>query len=156
MKKTTLILFMSSAILATSTFATSVISAEDPIAVRRAIMANVGDAARMGGAMLKGQMEYNEIAGQLILRVMNQAALGVGELFPKGTETGGKTTASAKVWEDKAGFNAALAKFQSDTAASIMKPEEAEFFDQESFAAAFSIVTKNCASCHKVFRIPQN
>ncbi len=149
MKKISILLLAGSAILATSAMA-----AEDPIATRKAMMQNVSAATKMGGAMLKGQMEYDPAAGQLVLRVLNQAALGIGELFPKGTETGGESTASAKVWEDMAGFKAALAKFQTDTASELMKPEETEFFDKESFAGAFVNVTKNCASCHKVYRLP--
>lgn len=135
-------------------WATSVFAAEDPIATRKAMMQNVSAATKMGAAMLKGQMDYDPTAGQLVLRVMNQAALGVGELFPEGTQTGGETTVSAKVWEDMAGFKAALAKFQTDTASELMKPEETEFFDKESFTTAFIKVTKNCGVCHKVYRLP--
>ena len=151
MKNTFIILFVSSAILATSAFA-----AEDPIATRKAVMQNVVAATQMGGAMLKGQLEYSPAAGQAVLRVMNQAALSVGAYFPKGSETGMETTASSKIWEDMAGFKAALAKFQADTASEIMKPEEVEFFDKDAFGVAFGKVTANCGACHKVFRIKKN
>ena len=56
--------------------------------------------------MMKGEAEFNAVAAELILRTMNTAALGFDELFPAGSETGGETTASPKIWEDRAGFDA--------------------------------------------------
>ncbi len=151
MKKLVVVFLTGTAILAGAA-----ISAEDPISARKAVMQNVGDAAKMGGAMLKGEMEYNPAAAQLALRVMNSAALAVGELYPKGSETGMETTASPKIWSDMGGFKAALVKFQTDTAAGMMKPEEIEFFDKESFGEAFGRATANCKSCHENFRVQKN
>ena len=126
-----------------------VLSAEDPIASRKAIMQSVGAAAKAGGAMLKGEADFNAVTAELILRTMNAAAHGAGELFPEGSETGGKTTASAKIWEDRAGFDKAMVKFQSDTAAGIAaKPA-----DIDAFKAAFGAATENCGACHKAYRI---
>jgi cytochrome c556 len=139
-----------------TTLAGSAFAAENPIATRKATMQNVVAATKLGGAMLKGQMEYSPIAGQLVLRVMNTAALGVGEHFPKGSDTGGETTASPKIWQDMAGFKAALAKFQADTAASLVKPEEVEFFEKADFGAAFGKATANCKACHQEYRVKKN
>ncbi len=124
-------------------------SADDPIATRKAMMQNVGAAAKAGGQMLKGEIEFNAVTAELLLRTMNTASLGFGELFPEGTEEGGKTTASDKIWEDRAGFDAAIAKFQTDTAAAIAsKPA-----DGDAFKAAFGSATSNCGTCHKAFRV---
>ena len=126
-----------------------VFSADDPIAARKAIMQNNGAAAKAGGDMLKGEVEFNAVAAELILRTMNTAALGFGELFPEGSETGGKSVASPKIWEDRAGFASAVAKFQSDTAAGIAaKPA-----DIDAFKMALGAATKNCGVCHKDYRI---
>jgi cytochrome c556 len=120
-------------------------SAADPIAVRKAIMKNVGAATGAGGAMAKGEAEFNAVTAALVLRTMNTAALGFGELFPEGSETGGESTASPKIWEDRAGFNAAFAKFAADTAAGIAaKPA-----DLDAFRAAFGAAASNCGACHK-------
>ena len=125
------------------------ISADDPIAVRKAMMKNVGAATGAGDAMMKGEVEFNAVAAELVLRTMNTAALGFGELFPAGSESGGESTASPKIWEDRAGFDAAVAKFQADTAAGIAaKPAS---LDQ--FKAAFGAAAANCGACHKAFRI---
>jgi len=129
--------------------AAPVFSADDPIAARKAIMKNVGAATGAGGQMLKGELEFNAAAAELLLRTMNTAALGFGELFPEGSETGGESTASPKIWEDRAGFDAALAKFQTDTATGVAaKPA-----DIEAFKTAFGAATQNCGTCHKAFRI---
>lgn len=124
-------------------------SADDPIATRKAMMQNVGAAAKVGGMMLKGETEFNAITAELLLRTMNTASLGFGELYPEGSETGGKTTASPAIWEDRAGFDAAIAKFQTDTAAAIAaKPA-----DLDAFKAAFGSAASNCGTCHKAYRV---
>ena len=140
-------IMLSAAVMLGSTSA--VFSADDPIAVRKAMMKNVGAATGAGAAMAKGEAEFNAVTAELVLRTMNTAALGVGELFPAGSESGGETTASPKIWEDRAGFNAAFAKFASDTAAGIAaKPA-----DLDAFRAAFGAAAANCGSCHKAYRV---
>lgn len=123
--------------------------ADDPIAARKAIMQNVGAATGAGAAMVKGEAEFNAVTAALVLRTMNAAALGFGELFPEGSESGGKTTAAPSIWDDRAGFDMVLAKFQSDTAAGIAaKPA-----DLDAFKAAFGAATMNCAACHQDYRV---
>ncbi len=142
--------------LCTATLAGTAFAADSHIAARKATMQNVVAATKMGGAMLKGQMEYSPAAAQLVLRVMNTAALSVVEHFPKGSETGGETTAAPKIWQDMAGFTAAMAKFQTDTAAGIVKLEEVEFFEKADFGAAFGKATANCKACHQDYRVKKN
>ena len=146
--KKTLVCSMLAAALITATSAPIATAADDPIAVRQAIMKNVGATTKAGGAMVKGEAEFDAVAAELVLRTMNAAALGFGEFFPEGSETGGKTTASAKIWEDMAGFKAAIAKFEQDTASGIAaKPA-----DLASFKAAFGAAAANCGSCHQAYR----
>ncbi len=151
MKKSVIILATGAAL-----FAGSTIAAENPIAARKAMMQNVVQATKMGGAMLKGKMDYSPVAGQLVLRVMNQASLSFGTLFPKGSETGMETTASPKIWSDMGGFDKALVKFQADTSAGFMKVEDLEFFDKDAFGEAFGKAAANCKSCHQEYRVKKN
>lgn len=126
-----------------------VFGADDPIAARKAIMQNVGAATGAGAGMVKGETEFNAVTAVLVLRTMNAASLGFGELFPVGSESGGKTTAAPSIWDDRAGFDMVLAKFQSDTAAGIAsKPA-----DLDAFKAAFGAATTNCAACHEDYRV---
>lgn len=129
--------------------ATSAFSADDPIAARKAMMKNVGAAAGAGFAMVKGEAEFDAVSAQLVLRTMNTAALGFGELFPVGSESGGESIAAPSIWEDQAGFKSVLAKFQEDTAAGIAaKPA-----DLEAFKAVLGAAASNCNTCHKAYRI---
>ena len=127
----------------------TVFAADDPIAARKALMQNVGAAAKAGGAMMKGEAPFNAVTAELVLRTMNTAAIGFGELFPQGSESGGKTTSAPSIWEDRVGFDKAVAKFQADTAAGIAsKPASLD-----AFKVAFGGAASNCGSCHKAYSV---
>ncbi len=123
--------------------------AADPSADRQAVMKNVGAATGVGGKMMKGELEFDPVAAQLIFATMNAAANGFGYLFPEGSETGNETEASPKIWEDRAGFDAAVAKFAADTSG-------IQITDMDSFKTAFGAATKNCGTCHEGFRVKKN
>ena len=75
---------------------------------------------------------------------MNNAALGFGHMFPDGSQTGAETEAAPAIWSDRAGFDAAVAKFAADTSVTIT--------DLGSLKQAFGAVAANCGSCHKAYR----
>ena len=77
-----------------------------------------------------------------------QAAPKMAGLYPPGSETGGDTTASPKVWQAKADFDARMAKFGADA-----KAASAAITDEASFRAEMPKVLQNCGSCHEVYRI---
>jgi cytochrome c556 len=135
--------------LALTVFAGSAFAAEDPIAARKGMMSNVGKAMGAAAAMVKGEAEFDARVGELAFRTMNAVSLGYGEMFPAGSETGGETEASPKIWEDNAGFMAAVAKFQGDTASAI----KAAPVDLDGFKVAFGQVAANCKACHEAYRI---
>ncbi|MEX3008653.1 cytochrome c [Hoeflea sp. TYP-13] len=133
------------AVLLSAGLVGSSLAADDPSKDRQGIMKNVGAATGVGAKMVKGEMEFDPVAAQLVFNTMNAAANGYGYLFPEGSESGNETEASPKIWQDKAGFNAAVAKFIADTNVKIT--------DMDSFKAAFGAATKNCGSCHEAYRI---
>lgn len=116
----------------------------DPILDRQAMMKNTGAAAGAGGKIMKGEAPFDLTTAQLILRTMNNNALGIGYMFPAGSETGHKTRAAKAIWEDAAGFEAQVSQFITDTSAQVT--------DEASFKAAFIASTKNCGTCHEGFR----
>ena len=116
---------------------------------RHELMENVGDAAKVVGAMFKGEREYDNAAAMESLRTWQSVAAEFGDHFPEGSETGEDTEAAPAIWEDRAGFDAALAEWSDAVdaalAASPATLEEAE----PTIGAAFG----KCKNCHDTYRI---
>ena len=135
-----------------SLVAASAVAADDPIAVRKSIMQSVGVAAGLSGGMMKGQMDYSPAAGKAAIATMDAAAHSFGSFFPEGSGSG-DTTAAPAIWEDAAGFEAALAKFASATGAAMAASGKDGPADLEAFKAVMGPVLGNCKSCHETFRV---
>ncbi len=80
-------------------------------------------------------------------------SVDIGTWFPAGTgpETGIKTAALPKIWEDKATFEAAVAKVQLE--ASAMQTAAASG-DIAQVKAQFPKTGGACKNCHDTFRKP--
>jgi cytochrome c556 len=122
----------------------------DALADRQALMKDQGKTVGSITPIIKGEKPFDADAVKAALVHLNEDAqkIDVATLFPAGSDQG-KTTVSPKIWEDNAGFTAALAKYKKDAA----EVAAAEPKDLESFKVAFNQVTENCAACHKAFRI---
>jgi cytochrome c556 len=131
-----------------SVAATAVYAQGDVISQRRDLMKAVGGATRDPGAMLKGEMPFDLAKVQRSLATYSDSASKLPGLYPDTSKTGGETTAAPKIWEDAAGFKAALAKFDSEA-----KAAAAAIKDEASFKAAFPNVLKNCGTCHETYRV---
>ncbi|WP_075997871.1 c-type cytochrome [Salaquimonas pukyongi] len=121
----------------------------DPIATRKNGMQGVGLAMGTLAAMAKGEAPFNEKSALSALKLMNYVAATFEQHFPEGSNSGGDTTAAPKIWEDMAGFKAAVAKLQTDTAAAI----EAAPASAEALGPIMGSVGGNCKSCHESFRV---
>lgn len=130
------------AVSATSSFA-------DPYADRSAIMKSIGKAVGSVAGIAKGDEPFDAAAVAAGLTAINDAALKIDvvALFPAGSDTG-KSSASPKIWEDFAGFTAAMDKFKSATAAGVATPPA----DLVAFQKQFGEITENCGACHSVYR----
>jgi cytochrome c556 len=126
---------------------TAVMAQSNPIAERQQTMKGVGAATRDGAAMAKGEAAFDAAKAQAIFKTYADAAKKMPALFPDSSKTGGETTANPKIWEDQAGFKTAFAKFETDAAAG------ATVANLEGFRTAFGTATKNCGTCHEVYRI---
>ena len=72
-------------------------------------------------------------------------------MFPestKGLKPEGDYSASPKIWEDKAGFDAKIASF-----AKIVTEAKAKIKDLDTLKATFPAVGKECGGCHETFRL---
>lgn len=121
-----------------------------PIEDRKAKMKDVGKNLGIIGKMVKGETDFNGEAALAAYVAMASAGTGFGELFPEGTETGGKTTASPKIWSDRAGFEAAGKQFGEDLTAAIQAGAPANV---DALKASFGSVAKNCKACHTDYRV---
>ncbi len=134
------------AVLAMSIAATAVMAQSDPIAERKALMKKQGGATREASAIAKGEAPFDAAKIQGVYDTYLDTTTKFAGLFPATTKTG-DTKAGSKIWDDKAGFKAAFAKFEADA-----KAAKASTKDADSFKVAFGQVTQNCQSCHETYR----
>lgn len=125
----------------------AVVAQNDPIAQRKALMKAVGDTGRAPAAMLKGEQPFDLAAVQTALKAMQEAGKASPALYPDNTKTGGDTVASPKIWENKADFNAKLAKLEADAASALTK-----ITDEASFKASYPDILRGCGDCHRDYR----
>ena len=135
--------------LVASSFA---VAADSPQHKRHELMEGVGKAAKVIGAMFRGEAEYDEAAVQESLLTFQDAAGKFGKLFPAGSETGDGTEAAPAIWEDRAGFDAALQDWADATAAAI----DAAPATLEDAKAAFGPVFQTCKGCHDNYRLDED
>lgn len=122
---------------------------DDPRHERHELMEDVGDAAKPVGEMLKGEAEYDQDVLMASLRTFQNVSMKFGDLFPPGTETGMDTEAAPAIWEDREGFEQALADWREAIDAAIAaKPMNLE--DAKPVAGA---VFKTCKGCHDTYRL---
>lgn len=128
-------------------------AADDPIATRQALMDNNGAAAGLAGAVLKDEIAYSPTIGKAVIEAWHATALAYGTFFPEGSLDPARSHASPKIWEDMAGFEAEIAKFQQNVAAAREASGRDGPADKAAFAAAVTPVFDNCKSCHEAYRI---
>ena len=148
MTKTKIIAGMSvAAVLALATAGVS--TAQDAIAQRKALMKEVGGATKLSSEMIKGEKPYDAKAAAAAMTKIADGWAPFAKLFPKGTETGGETTAAPAIWEKFKDFDE---KGQTMAKAAANAAKEAEK-GPEAFKAAFGGVGGTCKSCHEVYRV---
>jgi cytochrome c556 len=127
--------------------ATALVAQTDPIAARKALMKTNGDQNRIATEMLEGKRPFNLEEAKKIFVVFAEAGEKAPALFPDDSKTGGDTAALPPIWENKADFNAKLAKFASESKAAGEATK-----DMETFKVQMTEVRKNCGGCHQIYR----
>lgn len=128
--------------------ATAVVAQGDPIAQRKAAMKSTGQAIGPMAGMMKGERPFDLATVKTSLETMNKVSKEMGALFPATSKTGGDTEALPAVWDNAAGWNEAIKKFQDASAAALVNVK-----DEASFKAEFPKVAANCGGCHTNFRV---
>lgn len=122
---------------------------DDPRHERHELMEDVGEAAKPVGEMLKGEAAYDPDILMASLQTFQNVSMKFGDLFPPGTETGMDTEAAPAIWEDRDGFDQALANWREAIDAAIAaNPMNLE--DAKPVAGA---VFKTCKGCHDTYRL---
>lgn len=137
------------AVAAIAALSVSGVAHADAIADRKAAMKKNGEAMGVLVKTAKGEMAFDQAAVMEAFETQREVTEGFAELFPEGSETGGETTASPKIWEDMDGFKASLAAYHEDLDAAIA----AEPASVEEFRVVFGAVGENCQACHQDYRV---
>jgi cytochrome c556 len=136
-------------LVAVVTFAATVVVAQqDPITTRKGLMKEIGGANRTFTEILDGKEPFDVAKVKAALMVINQNATKIIPLFPDNSKNG-DTAALPALWENKADFDAKLAKFSVDAKEAADKTT-----DLASLKAAIGPLRENCGGCHKPYRRP--
>ena len=127
------------------------LAGDDPRHERHELMEDVKDAAKPVGLMLRGEAEFDADALMASLEVFHDASGVFGDLFPPGTETGLNTEAAPAIWEDRAGFDQALA----DWRAAVETAMNAEPATLEDAKPVVGPIFNACKNCHDNYRIEE-
>lgn len=128
----------------------AVVAQSDPIAARKALMkANIQHAGLMA-KFVKGEEPFDAAKAEVAFAQWADTAAKLPTLFPDSSKTG-ETRALPTIWEKRADFDTAIAKFAKDVA-----DNRSKVTTLDGLKAAFPIVGKNCADCHQTFRRPQS
>ena len=126
-----------------------ILAGDDPRHVRHELMEGVGDAAKPIGEMFKGEREFDAAVVMASFETFHDAAGKFGDLFPPGSETGEDTEAAPAIWEDRAGFDKALATWSEAVDAAIAANPQT----LEDTKPAAGPIFEACKGCHDNYRI---
>jgi len=140
------------AVAAVALAVTAVAAQSDPIAARKALMKKNGDEAKIGAAMAKGEAPFDASKVDTIFATFADAAAKAPALFPDNSKTGGDTAALPAIWENKADFDARLAKFGA-----AAKEAQGKVKDLDAFKATWGgFIKDNCGGCHEKYRMKKS
>jgi cytochrome c556 len=127
--------------------ATTLGAQDDPIAARKALMKANGDQNRIATDMLEAKRPFNLEEAKKVFVTFVQAGEKAPALFPDNSKSGGDTAALPPIWENKADFNARLAKLASEAKAAGDATK-----DLDTFKVQITELRKNCGGCHQTYR----
>ena len=126
---------------------TAVVAQSDPIAARKALMKENGRHSGIAREMIEGKQPFDLAKAKAVLANFAAVHDKGKNLWPDNSKSGGDTASLPAIWENKADFEAKLAKLSSDA-----KAQDAGVKDLDSFKAAMAEIGKNCGGCHNTYR----
>lgn len=132
--------------------ATAVVAQQDLIDQSHASMKANGKA--LGGTlspMARGDKPYDQAAVDAALAQLEDSAKKIPSFYPASVKDVKQTsdyTPSPKIWDDKAGFDAAVSSFVK-----AVSEAKGKIKDLDSLKATLPTIGKSCSGCHETFRV---
>jgi len=129
----------------------AVAAQQDLVKQAQTVMKGNGKNAGIMAAMVKGEKPYDQTAVDAALAQLDDTAKKLPTLFPesiKGLKADGDYSASPKIWEDKAGFDAHIASF-----AKVVTEAKTQIKDLDTLKATLPLIGKQCGGCHETYRV---
>jgi cytochrome c556 len=129
----------------------AVVAQQDLVDQVQTLMKGNGKNAGALAAMVKGDKPYDQATVDAAMAQFEDTAKKLPALFPdstKGLKPAGDYSASPKVWEDKAGFEAHIATF-----AKAVTDNKASIKDLDSLKTTLPVIGKSCGGCHETYRL---
>lgn len=127
--------------------------AAGPIEERQELMKSVGKSIKVAVPMAKGEAPYDAEAAKAAMKTINEVPDKFVKLFPDGSQEGGETEASPKIWENMEDF---MSKANALKTASAETMEAADKGQEAFKEAVFGSLVKTCKGCHDAYRIKKN
>jgi cytochrome c556 len=131
--------------------ASAVVAQQDQVKMTQDVMKGNGKNAGALSAMVKGEKPYDQAAVDAAIAQFEDTVKKFPTLFPdsiKGLKPDGDYSATAKVWEDKVGFNEHIASF-----AKAVTDAKGKIKDLETLKATLPVIGKQCGGCHETYRV---
>jgi cytochrome c556 len=129
----------------------AVVAQQDLVKQDQTTMKSNGKNAGVLAAMVKGEKPYDQAAVDAALTQLADTAKKLPTMFPesvKGLKPEGDYSASPKIWEDKAGFDAHIATF-----AKAVADAKASVKDLDTLKVSLPVIGKSCGGCHETYRL---
>jgi cytochrome c556 len=101
--------------------------------------------------MVKGEKPYDQATVDAALAQFEDTVKKFPTLFPdsiKGMKPEGDYYASAKVWEDRAGFDEHIASFSK-----AVSDAKGKITNLDTLKAVLPVIAKQCGGCHETYRV---
>ena len=129
----------------------AVAAQQDQVKITQDVMKATGKNAGALTQMVKGEKPYDQAAVETAMVQFEETAKKLPTLFPdsiKGMKPEGDYSATAKVWEDKAGFDEHIASF-----AKAVADAKGKIKDLDTLKVALPVIGKQCGACHETYRV---
>ena len=130
----------------------TVVAQNSPLEQRSALMSSMWrDGWRSITFMVRGREPYDQAKVDAGFAKINELAAKMPPLWPAGSQgvaPNAGFTSTAKIWENKADFEAKLAAFAKAATENQGKAKNLDELKQ-----VFAVVDKSCDNCHDLYRV---